>query len=110
MTLGLGPYILVCLLTCAALAAVMSTADSVIMGVSNTLSVDLCKHGFAPNATPEQVVRCGGGVSCAMTIIAVVAGTYVTSSEFGLLLTLQNGLLMQILPSFALGLFIDVSV
>jgi len=106
-----GPfeYALVAVLTCSALAAVMSTADSVILGVANTLSVDVFQRTLRPGATPSQVVRFGLGVTIVFLLAGIVGGTFIKTSQFGTLLTLQNGILLQIFPAYTLGLYLDVS-
>lgn len=104
-------YCFVALLTCAALAAIMSTADSVILGVSNALSIDIYRGVIRPEASPEDVVNIGNWVSLIFTGVSLVLGLFVTSAGFGTLLTLQNGIILQIVPAFFCGLFFeDISV
>lgn len=106
---GNNPFLygLVSMLACAALAAIMSTADSVILGVSNAVSIDIYKGVLNPQATSEDVVKFGSGVSLTFTFISLLAGFFVTSAGFGTLLTLQNGIILQIIPSFLCGLFFE---
>jgi len=107
----LGPleYGLVAMLTCSGMAAIMSTADSVILGVSNALSVDVFEGFLAPGASSKAVVRFGTAISFIMCVAGIAAGTQITSAGFGLLLTLQNGILLQIVPAFLFGLYYDVT-
>lgn len=106
-----GPfeYFLVAMLTCSALAAIMSTADSVILGASNALSIDIFQGVLRPGASQEAIVRCGAFASVAMTVAGIALGVNVTSADFGTLLTMQNGIILQAVPAFLLGLFCDVS-
>ena len=56
-----GPfqYVLVTIMTCSTLAAIMSTADSAVMGVSSIVSIDLFKGTMMPKLSNKQVVRLG---------------------------------------------------
>lgn len=107
---GLFDYILVSMLTCSALAAIMSTADSVILGVSNTLCIDIFKGLVQPSASDQSVVKFGEFVSLLMVALAVVVSLFfISSADFSDLLTIQNGIMMQVAPSFLLGLYSNVS-
>jgi len=106
--LGIFEYGLVTLLSCSALAAIMSSADSVLLGASNVISVDLFKCIWKPDASELLVVRFGELCSVVLTIISIAAGMRITSSEFLPLLLLQNGVLIQILPAFLFGLYFDI--
>ena len=46
-------------MTCSTLAAIMSTADSAVMGASSIVSIDLLKGTLLPKLTTKQVVRAG---------------------------------------------------
>jgi len=104
-----GPfqYGLVAVLTCASLAAIMSTADSVILGVANAVSIDIYKGVLRPDASGEAVVHFGNVIAILFTATAFAMGVAVTSASFGALLSLQNGLILQIVPSFLAGLFFE---
>jgi len=109
MKFGFLPYVLVAVVTCSSLAAVMSTADSVIMGVANTLSVDIFKGILRPKATSNQVVQFGLVISCFMLVVGIAWGINISPSMFPLLLTLQNGILLQVVPTYLIGLFGSLS-
>jgi len=101
-------YSLVAILTCAALAAIISTADSVVLGVSNALTVDIYKGLINPAATSQEVVSFGNKVSLTFVCASVVYAYYfVTSAGFGSLITLQNGIILQIVPAFFCGLYFE---
>lgn len=102
-------YFLMSALNCSALAAVMSTADSVILGVTNILTVEVYSRWMAPVASQEQLVRFGGVVCVVMLSVGIAGGSQLEPHQFGALLTLQNGILLQIVPAFVLGLFFDAS-
>jgi len=102
-------YLLMSALSCAALAAIMSTADSLILGATNVLSVDVYNKWVAPNASQEHLVRFGGCVCFCLLALGVLTGTFLEPDQFGTLLILQNGLLLQMAPAFVCGLFYDVS-
>lgn len=108
---SLGPleYGLVAVLDCSAMAAIMSTADSVILGVSNALSVDVFEGVLCQGASQRAIVMFGTATSVAMTALSILAGMYITSADFGPLMVLQNGILLQALPAFLFGLFCEVS-
>mmetsp|Transcript_93318 Transcript_93318/g.260929 ORF Transcript_93318/g.260929 Transcript_93318/m.260929 type:complete len:646 (+) Transcript_93318:138-2075(+) len=108
MACGALEYTLATLLTCSSLAAIMSTADSVLMGASSLVSIDIYKGVVNPEAKPSQVVRLGEINSVVMAITAGVGGLLISVSTFGHLITIQNGLLMQLLPAYVLGLFTGV--
>lgn len=106
---GSFQYTLVAFMYCAAMAGIMSTADSVILGVSNAFSIDILRGLLKPDASPNEVVLFGKLTSLVMTGIGIIMGATIDSSDFMGLVTLQNGILMQILPAFLLGLYYDVS-
>lgn len=103
--------------TLAAVAGIMSTADSALIGVSNTVTIDLFKNWLLPELSATHVVWIGKvislvvlGISIGMAIdlqnTAEAAGE---SVSYGTLLTLQGGILWQAFPAYALGLHTNVS-
>jgi len=109
MEMGPLQYVLAVVLTCSSLAAIMSTADSVMLGVSNTLSLDLFKGYISPRATESMTVHFGTAVSAIMVLIGILFGFFITDKQFGTLLLLQNGILLQVVPAYVLGLYFDPS-
>merc|ERR1719291_1299461 len=59
---GIGQYLLVSVMTCATMAAIMSTADSAIMGASS-LAVDIWRGLVDPAASELFLVRIGVATS-----------------------------------------------
>eukprot|EP00448_Togula_jolla_P019467 CAMPEP_0170588644 /NCGR_PEP_ID=MMETSP0224-20130122/10941_1 /TAXON_ID=285029 /ORGANISM="Togula jolla, Strain CCCM 725" /LENGTH=611 /DNA_ID=CAMNT_0010912377 /DNA_START=24 /DNA_END=1859 /DNA_ORIENTATION=+ len=109
MRKGAFEYGVVSVLNCAALAAIMSTADSVILGVSSTVSFDVFRDILRPQATEKEIVRVGLMVSAIMVIASFVYGFYLVPADFGTFLTIQNGLLGQAAPAYLAGLWMNVS-
>lgn len=104
-------YMLVTLMMCSSLAAVMSSADSVMMGVSSTIAIDMVQGLSAPDIeiSAETTVHIGELVSVVQVLVAIFAGRMITPPQFIHLLLAQNGILAQVVPAFMLGLFTKVS-
>jgi len=100
-----------------AVAGIMSTADSALIGVSNTFVVDIFKNWLTPNMAPTKIVWIGKAVS--LTVVALAVGiainmeaTSVRTGEdvsYGNLLALQQALLWQSFPSYVGGLYTNIS-
>jgi len=107
----MGPfqYILVSVMTCSALAAIMSTADSALMGVSSVVSIDVLQGTLIPSLSNENVVRAGAVSSVCTCLIAFFLGTFLSSDQMGAIIVFQNGMLMQLLPAFGIGLYTRIS-
>ena len=77
----------------AAIAGIMSTADSSLIGVSNTMSCDIFKNWLTPNASELKVVLIGKVISIVTMAISIAIAIYIYQSgiEYGVLLTLQQG-------------------
>jgi len=106
---GTFEYFIVSVLNCAALAAIMSTADSVILGVSSTITFDVFKDILRPKATDREMVYMGYTMSAIMVILSIVLAYYILPPDFGTVLTIQNGLLGQAAPAYLAGLWLNVS-
>ena len=106
-----GPfqYFLVSVMTCSALAAIMSTADSALMGVSSVVSIDILQGTLIPSMTNETVVRVGVMSSFFTCAVAFFMGTFLSSDQMGAIIVFQNGMLLQLLPAFGIGLYTKVS-
>merc|ERR1719384_3088328 len=55
-----------------AIAGIMSTADSALIGVSNTFVVDVFKNWLTPNLAPTKIVWIGKVVSFTVVTLAVL--------------------------------------
>jgi Na+/proline symporter len=103
----------------AAIAGIMSTADSCLIGVSNTISVDLYRGWYKPHASGKQTIYFGKAVSLLTALISGGIAIYLHSEQqrtgvkallnYGNLLTFQNGILWQALPAFMFGLWTSMS-
>ena len=106
-----GPfqYFLVTVMTCSTLAAIMSTADSAVMGASSIVSIDLLKGGLLPNLSTKNVVRIGELTSVMVCILSSLLGMVCNSEQLGTMIVFQGGMLMQNLPAFGLGLYFPIT-
>merc|ERR1719329_145387 len=96
-------YMLVTLMMCSSLAAVMSSADSVMMGVSSTISMDVVQGlDIVEGLSDETTVHIGELISVAQVVLAVYFGRGIEGAQFVHLLTAQNGILAQVVPAFLL--------
>ena len=99
----------------AALAGIMSTADSALIAVSNTVSVDLYRGWYNRDATGEQTLHFGKWVSLTTAVLAGGVACYLQydakggAVSYGSLITLQSGILWQGFPAFMLGLWTKIS-
>eukprot|EP00435_Cladocopium_sp_Y103_P043349 s1779_g12.t1 len=100
-----GPfqYFLVTMMTCSTLAAIMSTADSALMGASSIVSIDVVKGSLLPNLSTKNVVRLGEVTSAIICIMASIMGMYCSSEQLGTMIIFQGGMNAQLLPAFGLG-------
>lgn len=106
-----GPfqYFLVTLMTCSCLAAIMSTADSALMGASSIVSLDIFKKTLCPSMSKKNVVRIGELNSVLVCGLAFLLGMFLSDDQMGVIIIFQNGMLMQLLPAFGFGLYLQVS-
>ena len=106
---GAFQYFLVSVMTCSALAAIMSTADSALMGVSSVVSIDLLQGAAMPSMSMDAVVRAGVISSVCTCTIAFFLGTFLSSGQMDAIIIFQNGMLLQLLPAFGIGLYTQIS-
>ena len=64
------------LLILAAIAGIMSTADSSLIGISNTVSVNIFPQLVIPNASPRQTILFGKLVSIFSALMAAGIAVY----------------------------------
>lgn len=95
---------LVVLLFAGILAALMSTADSVLLSISSMFAKDIYAVHIAPGASEEQLTR--AGKICSWLVIATMAGAAIALREMALvsLLKIKFELLVQLAPAFILGI------
>ncbi len=102
----LGRWLVVVLFS-GILAAIMSTADSVLLSISSMLSKDIYGRFLAPHANERQITKLGK--RCSWVIISIVAPLAI---YFGLredtslvkLLDRKFDLLLQLAPAFIIGI------
>ena len=98
---------LIVVLLAAVLAALMSTADSVLLSVSSMLTKDIYHRQINPNASEARLTMIGKSIS--WVVVAVMAGVaiYLNSLEnkptLVKLMDMKFDMLMQLAPGFILG-------
>ena len=100
-----------------AVAGIMSTADSAVIGVSNTFVVDIFKHWLTPQMDQKYIVWIGKAVSLVTVSIAVGVAIHLESQaiktgesvSYGVLLTVQQAILWQSFPAYVFGLYTNIS-
>ena len=99
---GFGEVAAVILYT-SALAAIMSTTDSVLISISQIITSDIL-YPMRPNATPSQVAWFGRFVSAAVAALSLIVGL-TWKGSITLLFQIGMPIAMQIVPCFFIGLF-----
>ena len=97
-------YWLVALVFAAALAALMSTADSALLSISSIFTRNVYQAHIRPGAGQAELTRVGKLCSWAIVAILVVAAIG-TEKTLIRLLELKFEVLIQIAPCFFLGLY-----
>ncbi|MBC8350740.1 MAG: sodium:solute symporter family protein [Planctomycetes bacterium] len=95
---------LVVVLFSAILAAIMSTADSVLLSISSMLTKDIYAKYVKPEATERHLTRVGK--ACSWTLIALLAFLAIRHRDMTLIKLLDRkfDLLVQLAPAFFIGL------
>ena len=98
-------YWLVALLFAAILAAIMSTADSVLLSISSMLTKDLYVRFIKPDASEAQMIRLGKRLSwLIVAIVATLAILLRQRADLVQLLDRKFDLLVQLAPAFFIGI------
>eukprot|EP01084_Bolivina_argentea_P132593 233997_1 len=94
----------------AGIAGIMSTADSSLIGVSNTISCNIFKNWLYPNISAQKIVYIGKAISIITMSLSLVIAIYIylTNTDYGVLVVVQAGLLWQALPSYLFGLYTNI--
>ena len=99
----------------AAIAGIMSTADSALIGVSNTVSVDLFKDWLFKDKPERWTVIIGKVISFLMILISIGIATGIQknaektgAANYGAYAVIQQGILWQAFPAYLLGLYTGV--
>uniref|UniRef100_A0A7S2XU93 Uncharacterized protein n=2 Tax=Attheya septentrionalis TaxID=420275 RepID=A0A7S2XU93_9STRA len=103
MNLGGFPEVVGIIAFTSSLAGIMSTADSLIIAVSQVISSELV-YPFRPNATPTFVTLVGKATSLITVIVALLVGLFFNQgiSQLG---AIQFAVSLQTVPMFLVGLF-----
>jgi SSS family transporter len=97
-------YWLVVIIIAAALAALMSTADSALLSISSMFTRDIYHAHFRPQSTEEELTLVGKVCSWGFIIVLVLIAIG-TEKTLVRLLELKFEVLIQIVPCFFLGLY-----
>ena len=97
-------YWLVVVLFSAVLAAIMSTADSVLLSISSMLTKDLYGRFLRPQATERELTRVGKVFSWALIALLTGLAIALKGTTLVQLLDQKFDLLVQLAPAFFLGL------
>ena len=106
---GVLQYVFVSIMTCCALAAIMSTADSALMGVSTVISNDIIAGSLFPSLSSRSIVRAGTLASLLACTASFFLGNFLSSVQMGSIKSFNGGMMMQLLPAFGMGLYTNVS-
>jgi hypothetical protein len=104
MDLGGFPEVCACIGITASLAAIMSTADSLIIAISQLITVEIL-YPMMPNSTPAKMAWYGRGSSLLAVALALVVGLTWNEgiTDLG---KIQFPLTAQVVPTFMIGLFV----
>jgi len=97
-------YWLVVVLFAGILAAIMSTADSVLLSMSSMITKDLYAPLLRPAASEKELMRVGKVSSWALIVIAVILAIALRGTTLVKLLDRKFDLLVQLAPAFLLGI------
>lgn len=97
-------YCLVVVLFSAVLAAIMSTADSVLLSISSMITNDIYGRHFNAAATQKQLTRFGKVCSWTLIVIVTVAAIQLRDTTLVNLLDRKFDLLVQLTPAFLIGI------
>eukprot|EP00310_Coccolithus_braarudii_P016784 CAMPEP_0183352634 /NCGR_PEP_ID=MMETSP0164_2-20130417/29563_1 /TAXON_ID=221442 /ORGANISM="Coccolithus pelagicus ssp braarudi, Strain PLY182g" /LENGTH=753 /DNA_ID=CAMNT_0025525115 /DNA_START=56 /DNA_END=2318 /DNA_ORIENTATION=- len=98
-------YLVGLLLFTATLAAIMSTADSLLLAISHTLAVDFLLPLY-PRASAARLSLLGKISSLISMVIAVGLSFLMSDKALSYLAQVQFGISLQALPPFVIGLYV----
>ena len=101
-------YWLIVVIFAAALAALMSTADSALLSITSMFTQDIYQPYFKPNATQAELTRVGkwGSWIVVAVLVLIAIGTDKTLIR---LLELKFEVLIQIAPCFYFGALLETA-
>jgi SSS family transporter len=95
-------YLMAVLVLTGSIAAIMSTADSMLLSLSSIFAKDILAKNGLPHASPERLTRIGKLVSW-LVILALMAFAVVPRVSLWGLIELKLEILLQAAPLFILG-------
>ena len=95
-------YLLSVIVITAVVAAIMSTADSVLLSLSSILAKDIVGPVFMPAASEAELTRVGKRLSWGVVIVLVVVALAPRTTLWGLT-EIKMEILAQVAPIFLLG-------
>ncbi|MDA2804439.1 sodium:solute symporter family protein [Nocardiopsis suaedae] len=97
-------YVMMILLFGGVVAAIVSTADSVLLSLSSIISKDVYARHIAPGADEKKAVAVGKGVGVAAVAVLLVLAWNPPTLLVNIFV-LKFELLIQVAPAFILGLY-----
>ncbi len=97
-------YWMVVVLFSAVLAAIMSTADSVLLSISSMLTKDVYARYRRQAASQSELTKFGKRCSWALMLVLTIAAILLRETTLVTLLDRKFDLLVQLAPAFILGL------
>jgi len=101
---NMHPWLAATLLT-GAVAATMSTVDSVVLAISSILTVDLYVKQFNPSMTPEKEAMMGRVISVVLILFMAILAFYPPGLLFSSLIDFTYPGLVAIVPATILGMY-----
>ena len=98
-------YWLVVVLFAAVLAAIMSTADSVLLSISSMLSKDIYGRFIRPAAVDAELTKLGKRISWVLIIVLAALAIAFRDATLVKVLDRKFDLLVQLSPGFLLGFY-----
>lgn len=86
-----------------ALAAIMSTIDSILISISQIITQDMV-YPMVPNSTPKQIAWAGRIVSLVVTALSLIVGL-TFKSGITVLMKVGFPIAIQMTPAFYIGLY-----
>lgn len=105
MLKSVGNYIICAILLTCSLAAIMSTADSCLMGVGTVFTCDIMRE-IKPDASDKTLLMAGKACSLVSSVVGVALMADPNAvSNLSALAAFQASILIQLYPAYSLGLY-----
>ena len=101
---NLGRWIVV-IVFAAILAAIMSTADSILLSISSMLTKDVFATWISPGMPEDELMKVGKRLSWALIGLAALGAILLRNTTLVTLLDRKLDLLVQLSPAFILGIW-----